>query len=174
MVSKTEQRSMAREEKLYEHLISIADPVSGKVAISGPQAGEAIGCGAPAARLFLGKLVKDGKLVQISDTKTGTPTLYRIPAFSKGDVRTTYMEPKQIVEPEPMKMTLPPVEPYYSAERTLADRERRVRESSSPATQGASAQDIAKAALKEQEDLMSKILIGYMNMYRALEEIADV
>ena len=158
MVSKTEQRSMAREEKLYEHLISIADPVSGKVAISGPQAGEAIGCGAPAARLFLGKLVKDGKLVQISDTKTGTPTLYRIPAFSKGDVRTTYMEPKQIVEPEPMKMTIP--NPPMIKHQF-------------PATQGASAQDIAKAALKEQEDLMSKILIGYMNMYRALEEIAE-
>lgn len=170
MVSKVEKRKVERADQLYEHMLALADPVSGKVAISGPQAGQVLGCGAAAARTYLAQLVMEGRLVQVSETKTGKPTLYRMPAFTKGDVRTTHVEPKQFVEP--MKMTLPPVMPYYSAERTLADRERRVKESSSPATQGASAQDIAKDALMEQETLMSKILLGYMDMYRALEEIA--
>ena len=91
-MSKHERNAAAKVNALYDALVSMADPETGKVAMSGPQAGALIECGATAARSYLGQLVMDGRIIQISTPKTGTPTVYRIPAMTRGDVRTTFQD----------------------------------------------------------------------------------
>ena len=152
-MSKHERNAAAKVNALYDALVSMADPETGKVAMSGPQAGALIECGATAARSYLGQLVMDGRIIQISTPKTGTPTVYRIPAMTRGDVRTTYQD--RLKEP-PEKPELP-----------LPVHEGPVKKCACKI-----AKSRAKSALMEQEDLIGKLLTGYLIMYKALEEIA--
>lgn len=159
-MSKHERNAVAKVNALYDALVSMADPETGKVAMSGPQAGALIECGATAARSYLGQLVMDGRIIQISTPKTGTPTVYRIPAMTRGDVLTTYEQPRPSV---PMAVHQRPKEPEVPLpvlkEPTKRD-------------YGKIAKSRAKTALMEQEDLIGKLLTGYLIMYKALEEIA--
>ena len=159
-MSKHERNAAAKVNALYDALVSMADPETGKVAMSGPQAGALIECGATAARSYLGQLVMDGRIIQISTPKTGTPTVYRIPAMTRGDVRTTYEQPRPSV---PMAVHQIPKEPEVPLPVLKEPTKRDYRKI---------AKSRAKTALMEQEDLIGKLLTGYLIMYKALEEIA--
>lgn len=75
---------------LYDHLLSIADPVTGRVAITGREAGKIIGATSQSGRTYLEGLCREGKLVRISEVKSGVPTLFRIPSMCLGDTLTYY------------------------------------------------------------------------------------
>lgn len=171
-MSKHERNAAAKVNALYDALVSMADPETGKVAMSGTQAGALIECGATAARSYLGQLVMDGRIIQISTPKTGTPTVYRIPAMTRGDVRTTYQDsPREAPVKHPStyvldKLKESPTQPIQPLVGETQPKE--------PVKKCACkiAKSRAKSALMEQEDLIGKLLTGYLIMYKALEEIA--
>lgn len=155
-MSKHERNAAAKVNALYDALVSMADPETGKVAMSGPQAGALIECGATAARSYLGQLVMDGRIIQISTPKTGTPTVYRIPAMTRGDVRTTYQDKLKEYPMQPIQPLVGETQPKEPVKKCACK----------------IAKSRAKSALMEQEDLIGKLLTGYLIMYKALEEIA--
>lgn len=173
-MSKVEGKKESKKEQIYEVMLSMADPNTGRVAVSGAQVGKLIGIAAGSARLYINELVKEGTLVQISETKTGNPTLYRIPALCKGDVLTHY---------EIEKKTLPPYEPNRAQEILHeqaiknVDTTKKIDEvdlgyPTTPEAKLRYFQNEAKWAIDCQEDVVSKILTGYLQMYRSLEKIA--
>lgn len=169
-MSKHERNATAKVNALYDALVSMADPETGKVAMSGTQAGTLIECGATAARSYLGQLVMDGRIIQISTPKTGTPTVYRIPAMTRGDIRTTFTD---ILREKPVKdpKTYVPDKPKEPASIGPLIGETLQKEPTKR-DYGKIAKSRAKTALMEQEDLIGKLLTGYLIMYKALEEIA--
>ena len=95
---------------LYDHVLSIADPATGRVALTGAQAGEIIDSTSQCGRTYLAAMCNAGKLVRISEIKSGTPTLYRLPAMCKGDVLTYYEEAnKKKAAAAEMEITANPV-----------------------------------------------------------------
>ena len=80
-----------RSEKIdmvYDYMLERADPKTGRIAVSAPMLAKHISTEPRTARVYVAALVHSGKLVQISETKRGTTTLYRIPALCSGDVLT--------------------------------------------------------------------------------------
>lgn len=89
--NRTEARQI-RIQQLYDHLLTLADPNTGRVAITGEMVSKEFGVTGSCGRSYIAELCGRGKLVRISEIKKGTPTLYRIPALCKGDVMTYYEE----------------------------------------------------------------------------------
>ena len=176
-MSKVEEKKESKKEQIYEVMLSMADPNTGRVAVSGAQVGKLIGIAAGSARLYINELVKEGTLVQISETKTGNPTLYRIPALCRGDVLTHY---------EIEKKTLPPYEPNRAQEMLHEEEIKSVDTRKPIASNEELAEEFplrdedvlrwvrneAKWALESQEELIGKLMTGYLHMYRSLEKIA--
>jgi hypothetical protein len=101
--SKRAEAKRGRMETVYQYLLSIADPMTGRVATTGEMVGDVVGITGAAGRVYLQALCREGKIVRISDVRQGQQTLYRIPALCKGDVLTYYEETHQ---EEPGKVVL--------------------------------------------------------------------
>lgn len=175
-MSKVEEKKESKKEQIYEVMLSMADPNTGRVAVSGAQVGKLIGISAGSARLYVNELVKEGTLVQISETKSGIPTLYRIPSLCKGDVLTHY---------EIENKTLPPYEPEREKE-LLYEQELKNIDTTKPIVSDEVSEEFtlrdedvlrwirteARWTLESQEELIGKLMTGYLQLYRSLEKIA--
>lgn len=172
-MSKHERNAAAKVNALYDALVSMADPETGKVAMSGPQAGALIECGATAARSYLGQLVMDGRIIQISTPKTGTPTVYRIPAMTRGDVRITWEKPPGLVRREELEeqKAAEVREKHQDVFDAMAE-VGPTPTSSMKKSPSEVAKRKARFALERQECILGKLVEGYLVLYKTLEEIA--
>ena len=86
-----------RAEQIYDYLLERANPETGKIVVSGDRLGKDLKMAANTARLYLATLVKDGRVIQLTETREGAQTTYKVAALCKGDTTVTYIGKK----PEP-------------------------------------------------------------------------
>lgn len=189
IASTVERRRTETEERILDYLISIADPKTGRVAVSGAGLANELGIGSQTARTYLAGMVKDGTLVQISEVKRGNLTLYRIPAMVRGDVVTHYETPI-ITQEEVDKLSAPATEvPDEKVDAEALEMQKKYHEWKAQqekvkaagvealfeprvsCTNTIDALYMAKEALRSTDYVVSQMVENFLRTRRALEDL---